>query len=39
MRILTAEQMAQVDRAAVEELGVPGMVLMENARSRTPRPW
>lgn len=31
MRILTAEQMARVDRAAVEELGVPSMVLMENA--------
>jgi len=31
MRILTAEAMAKVDRAAVEELGVPGMVLMENA--------
>lgn len=31
MRILTAEQMARVDRAAVDELGVPSMVLMENA--------
>jgi len=31
MRILTAEEMAQVDRRAIEELGIPGMVLMENA--------
>ncbi|HUF77983.1 MAG TPA: NAD(P)H-hydrate dehydratase [Thermoanaerobaculia bacterium] len=31
MRILTAEAMARVDRAAVEELGVPSLVLMENA--------
>ncbi len=31
MRVLTAEAMARVDRAAVEELGVPSMVLMENA--------
>lgn len=31
MRILTADQMREVDRAAIEELGIPGMVLMENA--------
>jgi len=31
MRVLSAEAMARVDRAAVEELGVPSMVLMENA--------
>jgi NAD(P)H-hydrate epimerase len=31
MRVLTAEQMATVDRRAVEELGVPSMILMENA--------
>lgn len=31
MRVLTAEQMRQVDRRAIEELGIPGMVLMENA--------
>jgi hydroxyethylthiazole kinase-like uncharacterized protein yjeF len=31
MRILTAEAMREVDRAAVEELGIPSMVLMENA--------
>ena len=31
MRVLTAEQMAAVDRRAIEEIGVPGMVLMENA--------
>lgn len=31
MRVLTAEQMRQVDRRAIEELGIPGAVLMENA--------
>lgn len=31
MRVLTPEQMAAVDRRAIEELGIPGMVLMENA--------
>jgi NAD(P)H-hydrate epimerase len=31
MRILTAEAMREVDRRAIEELGIPGMVLMENA--------
>lgn len=31
MRILTAEAMREVDRAAIEELGIPGLVLMENA--------
>ncbi len=31
MRILTAEAMHEVDRQAIEETGVPGMVLMENA--------
>ncbi|MFP3939274.1 MAG: NAD(P)H-hydrate dehydratase [Thermoanaerobaculia bacterium] len=31
MRILSAEATARVDRAAVEELGVPSIVLMENA--------
>jgi hydroxyethylthiazole kinase-like uncharacterized protein yjeF len=31
MRILTAEAMREVDRAAIEDLGIPGMVLMENA--------
>lgn len=31
MRVLSAEAMARFDRAAVEELGVPSMVLMENA--------
>ncbi len=31
MRILSAEAMREVDRAAVEELGVPSLVLMENA--------
>ena len=31
MRILTAEAMQEVDHAAIEELGIPGLVLMENA--------
>jgi len=31
MRILTAEAMAAVDRRAIEEVGIPGPVLMENA--------
>lgn len=31
MRILSAEAMREVDRAAIEELGLPGLVLMENA--------
>lgn len=31
MRVLTTEAMQQVDRRAIEELGIPGMVLMENA--------
>ncbi len=31
MRILTAESMARVDRIATEEVGIPGLVLMENA--------
>lgn len=29
--LLTAEQMAELDRRTIEELGVPGLVLMENA--------
>lgn len=31
MRILSAEAMREVDRAAIEELGIPSLVLMENA--------
>ncbi len=31
MRILSIEAMREVDRVAIEELGVPGVVLMENA--------
>ena len=31
MRILDAESMRQVDRSAIEEFGIPSMVLMENA--------
>ncbi|MEM7480067.1 MAG: NAD(P)H-hydrate dehydratase [Acidobacteriota bacterium] len=31
MKVLTAETMAAVDRRAIEEIGLPGAVLMENA--------
>lgn len=31
MRVLTASQMRRVDQRAIEELGIPGPVLMENA--------
>ena len=31
MRILTAESMREVDRAAIEDFGIPSLVLMENA--------
>lgn len=31
MKILTAAQMREVDRVTIEELGVPSLVLMENA--------
>ncbi len=31
MKILTSEEMRAVDRAAIEGLGIPGLVLMENA--------
>ncbi len=31
MRVLTAEQMREADRATIDELGIPSLVLMENA--------
>ncbi len=31
MKILTAAQMRKIDRISIEKLGIPGMVLMENA--------
>ena len=31
MYLVTAEQMRQVDRKTIEELGIPEIVLMENA--------
>lgn len=31
MRILSAEAMREVDRVAIEEIGIPSLVLMENA--------
>lgn len=34
MKIVTSAEMREVDRAAIEELGIPGVVLMENAGQR-----
>lgn len=34
MKVLTAAQMRAIDRKAIAELGIPGVVLMENAGSR-----
>ena len=34
LKILTADQMREVDRLTIEERGVPGLVLMENAGLR-----
>ena len=34
MEILTSEEMMKADEYAIEYLGVPGMVLMENAARR-----
>lgn len=31
MKLATAKQMKEIDRHAIEELGIPGIVLMENA--------
>lgn len=31
MRLITAEEMQTIDRQAIEDLGIPGVVLMENA--------
>lgn len=31
MKVLTAQQMQEVDRRAIEDIGIPGVVLMENA--------
>lgn len=31
MKVLTAAQMRQIDRQTIEEIGIPGTVLMENA--------
>src|SRR5579862_5736073 len=35
MKILTAAQMRQVDRATTERYGIPSLLLMENAAMRT----
>src|SRR5512141_1732351 len=34
MKILTSREMRDIDRTAIEEIGVPGVVLMENAGLR-----
>jgi len=34
MRVLTAEQMREADRRTIEEVGIPSIVLMENAGQR-----
>lgn len=31
MKLLTADEMRELDRRAIEEIGIPGVVLMENA--------
>ncbi|MGB9847226.1 MAG: NAD(P)H-hydrate epimerase, partial [Desulfotomaculales bacterium] len=31
MRLVTASEMRELDRRAIEEFGIPGLVLMENA--------
>ncbi|MEW6447236.1 MAG: NAD(P)H-hydrate dehydratase [Bacillota bacterium] len=31
MRLVTAEEMREIDRRAIEEYGIPGLLLMENA--------
>jgi ADP-dependent NAD(P)H-hydrate dehydratase / NAD(P)H-hydrate epimerase len=35
MKVLTADQMREVDRLTIERYGVPGILLMENAALRT----
>ena len=40
MRAVTAEEMAEMDRTAIEVVGIPGVVLMENAgRGATEALW
>ena len=40
MRAVTAEEMAAMDRIAIGEVGIPGVVLMENAgRGATEIMW
>lgn len=37
MKILTSQEMKRIDRIAIEEIGIPGPVLMENAGLRVVR--
>ena len=35
MKVVQADEMRAIDRKAIEEYGIPGLVLMENAGLRT----
>ena len=37
MKVATAGEMRELDRRAIEDLGIPGVVLMENAGTRVVR--
>ncbi|MEZ5392198.1 MAG: NAD(P)H-hydrate epimerase [Bryobacterales bacterium] len=37
LRVLTAEQMREADRTTIEEAGIPGLILMENAGAAVAR--
>ena len=35
MKVVTSEQMREIDRRAIEDLGIPSIILMENAGIKT----
>jgi len=35
LKVVTAEEMRNIDRRTIEEIGIPGIVLMENAGAKT----